>query len=424
MPEPPKHEASKSLTVDERGGLDKFEFDEEPFITVDTDVCRTCDTKPCLYVCPSKVYRLEKGELVYNTEGCIELGACAIVCKHLGKDAIHWSYPRGSYGVEFRFGRWHHCTPKWVRLLNEVVLNNRAMLAEHKPEWLRVRPPSGENYAHLKTLFRSLDLHTVCEEAHCPNVWECWGGGTATIMLMGDTCTRGCRFCAVTSGNPHGVLDLDEPKKVAMALAEMDLTYVVLTSVDRDDLADGGAGHFAKTVREIKARRPDMLVETLIPDFQGDLEAVRVIVDSGVDVLDHNIETVERLQGTVRDRRAGYAQSLKVLRGAKEMRPELFTKSSIMLGLGETRAEVLAAMRDLRANGVDIVTVGQYLRPSTWHLAVQEYVPPAVFDELRVAGESMGFAYVAAGPLVRSSYRAGEFFLEKVLRERKRVPAG
>src|SRR2546426_314360 len=227
----------------------------------------------------------------------------------------------------------------WVRLLNEVDLSNRTMLAERKPEWLRVRPPSGENYAHLKSLFRSLDLHTVCEEAHCPNVWECWGGGTATIMLMGDTCTRGCRFCAVTSGNPHGVLDLDEPKKVAMALAEMDLTYVVLTSVDRDDLADGGAEHFAKTVRE-------------------------------------------------------------------------------------TSAEVVAAMRDLRANGVDIVTVGQYLRPSNWHLAVQEYVPPEVFEELRVAGESMGFAYVAAGPLVRSSYRAGEFFLEKVLRERKRVPAG
>src|SRR3989454_551773 len=235
-----------------------------------------------------------------------------------------------------------HRAPTWVRLLNEVDLSNRAMLAERKPEWLRVRPPSGENYAHLKSLFRSLDLHTVCEEAHCPNVWECWGGGTATIMLMGDTCTRGCRFCAVTSGNPHGVLDLDEPKKVAMALAEMDLTYVVLTSVDRDDLEDGGAGHFAKTVREIKARRP----------------------------------------------------------------------------------EVLAAMRSLRANAVDIITVGQYLRPSNWHLAVQEYVPPEEFEALRVAGESMGFAYVAAGPLVRSSYRAGEFFLEKVLRERKRVPAG
>ena len=298
------------------------------------------------------------------------------------------------------------------------------MLAERKPEWLRVRPPSGENYAHLKSLFRSLDLHTVCEEAHCPNVWECWGGGTATIMLMGDTCTRGCRFCAVTSGNPHGLLDLDEPKKVAMALAEMDLSYVVLTSVDRDDLPDGGAAHFAKTVREIKIRRPDMLVEALIPDFQGDLDAVRAVVDSGVDVLDHNIETVERLQGTVRDRRANYAQSLNVLRAAKAMRSDLFSKSSIMLGLGETREEVLATMRDLRANEVDIVTVGQYLRPSSWHLAVQEYVPPEAFEELRVAGESMGFAYVAAGPLVRSSYRAGEFFLDKVIRERKRVPAG
>src|SRR5438445_5875851 len=200
------------------------------------------------------------------------------------------------------------------------------MLAERKPEWLRVRPPAGENYVHLKTLFRSLDLHAVCEEAHCPNVWECWGGGTATIMLMGDTCTRGCRFCAVTSGNPHGVLDLDEPKKVAMALAEMDLTYVVLTSVDRDDLADGGAAHFAKTVREIKARRPDMLGEALIPDFQGDLDAVRTVVDAGVDVLDHNLERVERLQAAVRDRRANYAHSLHRLRGAKAMQAGLFTK--------------------------------------------------------------------------------------------------
>lgn len=298
------------------------------------------------------------------------------------------------------------------------------MLAERKPEWLRVRPPAGESYVHLKSLFRSLDLHTVCEEAHCPNVWECWGGGTATIMLMGDTCTRGCRFCAVKSGNPHGVLDVDEPRKVAMALAEMDLSYVVLTSVDRDDLADGGAWHFARTVWEIKDRRPDMLVEALIPDFQGDLDAVRTVVDAGVDVLDHNIETVERLQGAVRDRRANYAQSLKVLRGAKGMRSDLFTKSSIMLGLGETREEVITTMQDLRANDVDILTLGQYLRPSGWHLPVQEYVPPEAFEELRVAGEEMGFAYVAAGPLVRSSYRAGEFFLEKVIRARKRAPAG
>jgi len=298
------------------------------------------------------------------------------------------------------------------------------MLAVPKPEWLKVRPPSGEAYARVKELLRSLDLHTVCKEAHCPNVWECWGGGTATIMLLGDTCTRGCRFCAVKSGNPHGILDLDEPRKVAMAVAEMDLSYVVLTSVDRDDLPDGGAAHFAKTVREIKARRPDMLVEALIPDFRGDLAAVRQVVESGVDVLDHNIETVERLQGTVRDRRANYAQSLTVLRAAKGMREGLFTKSSIMLGLGETRDEILQTMQDLRASDVDILTLGQYLRPSSWHIAVQEYVPPETFDGLRAAGEAMGFAYVAAGPLVRSSYRAGEFFMEKVIRARRQAPAG
>ena len=298
------------------------------------------------------------------------------------------------------------------------------MLADRKPDWLRVKPPSGESYAHLKSLFRSLDLHTVCEEAHCPNVWECWGGGTATIMLMGDTCTRVCRFCAVTSGNPHGLLDLDEPRKVAIALAEMDLSYVVLTSVDRDDLADGGAGHFAKTIREIKARRPDMIVEALIPDFQGDREAVRAVVDAGVDVLDHNVETVERLQAVVRDRRATYAQSLAVLRDAKDARRDLYTKSSIMLGLGETREEVLQTMRDLRATDVDIVTLGQYLRPSDWHLPVQEYVSPETFDALREAGEALGFLYVAAGPLVRSSYRAGEFFMEKVIRDGRRAAGG
>src|SRR5881397_2939354 len=210
------------------------------------------------------------------------------------------------------------------------------MLAVPKPKWLKVRPPSGEAYARVKELLRSLDLHTVCKEAHCPNVWECWGGGTATIMLMGDTCTRGCRFCAVASRNPHGVLDLDEPRKVAIALSELDLTYVVLTSVDRDDLPDGGASHFARTVSEIKARSPEMIVEALIPDFQGDLDAVRTVVDAGVDVLDHTVETVERLQGKVRDPRANYRQSLRVLEGAKGMRDGLFTKSSIMLGLGET----------------------------------------------------------------------------------------
>ena len=298
------------------------------------------------------------------------------------------------------------------------------MLAERRPDWLRVRPPAGESYVELKSLFRSLNLHTVCEEAHCPNVSECWGGGTATIMLMGDTCTRGCRFCAVKSGNPRGALDIEEPRKVAIALAEMDLSYVVLTSVDRDDLPDGGAEHFARTIREIKDRRPDLFVEALIPDFQGDLDAVRKVVDAGVDVLDHNVETVERLQSQVRDRRANYRQSLDVLRSAKLMRDGLFTKSSIMLGLGETREEVLETMRDLRAADVDIVTLGQYLRPSSWHLTVQEYLRPEVFDGFREAGEGMGFAYVAAGPLVRSSYRAGEFFMEKVIRDRRRDSTG
>jgi len=298
------------------------------------------------------------------------------------------------------------------------------VLAERRPDWLRVRPPAGESYVELKSLFRSLNLHTVCEEAHCPNVSECWGGGTATIMLMGDTCTRGCRFCAVKSGNPRGALDIEEPRKVAIALAEMDLSYVVLTSVDRDDLPDGGAEHFARTIREIKDRRPDLFVEALIPDFQGDLDAVRKVVDAGVDVLDHNVETVERLQSQVRDRRANYRQSLDVLRSAKLMRDGLFTKSSIMLGLGETREEVLETMRDLRAADVDIVTLGQYLRPSSWHLTVQEYLRPEVFDGFREAGEGMGFAYVAAGPLVRSSYRAGEFFMEKVIRDRRRDSTG
>ncbi len=293
------------------------------------------------------------------------------------------------------------------------------MLRERKPEWLRVRPPSGEAYVRLKGLLHGLDLHTVCEEARCPNVWECWGGGTATIMLLGDTCTRGCRFCAVKSGNPRGALDLDEPRRVAMALAELDLSYVVLTSVDRDDLPDGGAAQFARTIREIKARRPGLLVEALIPDFQGDLDAVRTVVEAGPDVLDHNLETVRRLQAHARDRRAGYDQSLRVLRAAKALRPGLFTKSSLMLGLGETREEVLEAMRDLRANDVDIVTLGQYLRPSEWHVPVAEFVPPEEFDRLRVAGEAMSFLYVAAGPLVRSSYKAGEYFLEKILRQRR-----
>jgi len=290
------------------------------------------------------------------------------------------------------------------------------VLAAPKPDWLKVRPPAGENYVHLKGLLRTLDLHTVCEEAHCPNVAECWGGGTATIMLLGDVCTRGCRFCAVKSGNPAGLVDPAEPEKVAAALEDLGLTYVVLTSVDRDDLPDGGAAHFAATVRAVKARCPDLILETLIPDFGGDRAAVKTVVDAGPEVIDHNLETVERLQGTARDRRANYRQSLDVLAAVKEFRPDTCTKSSLMLGLGERQDEVVQAMRDLRAAGVDILTLGQYLRPTSWHLVLTEFVAPETFDAYRRVAEDLGFLYCAAGPLVRSSYRAGEYFLEARIR--------
>lgn len=290
-----------------------------------------------------------------------------------------------------------------------------------KPSWLKVRPPAGENYKKIKVLSANLGLHTVCEEAHCPNIGECWGGGTATFMLLGDVCTRGCRFCAVKSGNPSQIVDEFEPLKIASALREMDLTYVVLTSVDRDDLPDGGAGHFAQTILETRRKCPEMLIEVLTPDFQGDLLAIGKVVDAHPDVFAHNIETVERLQVKARDRRANYAQSLKVLKAVKEMDRTIYTKSSIMLGLGETDPEVMQAMKDLRSVDVDILAIGQYLRPSSWHLAVEEYVNPSKFEEFKGMGESLGFKFVAAGPLVRTSYRAGEYFLENLIR-RQREP--
>jgi len=258
-------------------------------------------------------------------------------------------------------------------------------------------------------------LHTVCEEAHCPNVHECWGGGTATIMLMGSVCTRGCRFCAVTSGHPKGYLDPLEPWKVAQVISEWGLDYIVLTSVARDDLPDGGAEHFAKTIRAIKQKTPRTLVEVLIPDFRGDINALKTVVDAQPDVIDHNIETVERLTPRVRDRRASYRQSLAVLENVKKLDPTRYTKSSIMVGLGETDEEVLQTMRDLRAVGVDILTIGQYLRPSPRHIEVVEYVHPDKFAQWKEAGEALGFRYVASGPLVRSSYRAGEFFVKSLL---------
>ncbi len=289
------------------------------------------------------------------------------------------------------------------------------MLAEPKPAWLTVNPPDGKSYEGLKELFGKLNLHTVCQEAHCPNVHECWGGGTATLMLMGDVCSRACRFCMVTPGKPLGVLDELEPENVAFALSQMGLNYVVLTSVDRDDLPDGGASHFAKTIRLVKARNPEMLVEVLIPDFQGDLTDLRQVVDARPDVIAHNIETTMSLTPTVRDPRARYWQSLSVLRNVKKLGSHAYTKSSIMVGLGETEEEVTQAMTHLRQADVDFLTVGQYLRPSPRHLKVVEYVTPDQFARYRSIGERMGFRYVASGPLVRSSYRAGEFFIRAII---------
>lgn len=284
-----------------------------------------------------------------------------------------------------------------------------------KPSWLRIRPPSGERYIEMKGRARRLKLATVCEEAKCPNLGECWGGGTATFMLMGEECTRGCRFCAVTTAKRPPPLDANEPEHIAEAVAEMGLRYVVLTSVNRDDLPDGGAAHLAACIDAIKARTPSILLEMLIPDFEGQHDSVRLMANAPIQVLAHNIETVERLTPVVRDPRARYEQSLEVLEYAKGVSPKLLTKSSIMLGLGETVDEVVRSMSDLRARGVDILTLGQYLRPSPRHLPVVEYVHPNTFDRLADRARRMGFGYVAAGPLVRSSYRAGELYVERRL---------
>jgi lipoic acid synthetase len=286
------------------------------------------------------------------------------------------------------------------------------------PDWFRIKAPGGENYSRIKRTLRGMDLHTVCEEARCPNVSECWGGGTATFMVMGDVCTRGCRFCAVTTGRPTA-LDPEEPIKLAKAVGELGLTYVVITSVDRDDLPDQGAHHIAQTIRATRQEHPSTLIEVLIPDFRGRRALVEHVVKARPDVLAHNVETVRRLTPRVRDARAGYDQSLKVLRMAKEIDPSVRTKSSIMLGLGETDEELDATFADLRSVDVDVLTLGQYLRPSTKHLPVEEYVNPATFERLKARAEDHGFLYVAAGPLVRSSYRAGEFFLESLLREER-----
>lgn len=282
-----------------------------------------------------------------------------------------------------------------------------------KPVWLRVRPPGGENYTKVKYSLKSRGLHTVCEEARCPNISECWGGGTATIMIMGDTCTRGCRFCAVNSGKPNS-LDPLEPEKVAIAVKEWGLRYVVITSVCRDDLEDGGAGHMANTIRAIKEICPKIIIESLIPDFRGSVDSLKKIINVRPEVISHNIETVRRLTPKIRNVRASYEQSLSVLRKSREIEPEIHTKSSIMLGLGESEEEIIETLRDLRSVGVDIITMGQYLQPSLQHLPVRDYLSLERFSSLKEIAERMGFEYVSSGPLVRSSYRAGEFYIEKI----------
>jgi lipoic acid synthetase len=283
---------------------------------------------------------------------------------------------------------------------------------DKKPEWLRVRYRTGENYGKIKGILRHHNVYTVCEEANCPNVAECWNAGTATFMVMGDTCTRGCRFCMVKSGNPRGTLDVFEPLEVARSIADLGLRYVVITSVDRDDLPDGGASHFAATIRAIKQHDPSVIVEVLIPDFRGNIDHVRTIVEAGPQIMAHNIETTEPLTARVRDPRATYRQSLKVLRSIKDLKPTIYSKSSIMLGLGETESDLVGTMRDLRDAEVDILTLGQYLSPTKGHIAVSEYVRPSRFQYYKQAAEELGFLCVAAGPFVRSSYRAAELFLE------------
>ena len=281
-----------------------------------------------------------------------------------------------------------------------------------KPVWLRVRAPAGENYTKVKQSLRLLNLHTVCEEARCPNISECWGIGTATIMIMGDICSRRCRFCAINSGKPV-LLDAGEPERVAKAINEWGLKYVVITSVCRDDLEHGGAEHFAKTIKAIKLLCPTTIVESLIPDFRGDDGLIKKIVKSEPEVISHNIETVPRLTPKVRDARASYEQSLLVLKKIKDINSLIYTKSSIMLGLGESEEEVIQTIKDLRSVGVSILTIGQYLQPTRKHLPLIEFIAPEKFNWFREIAERMGFVYVASGPLVRSSYRAGEFFLEK-----------
>jgi lipoic acid synthetase len=291
-----------------------------------------------------------------------------------------------------------------------------------KPDWLKVRLPRGEGYERVRDIVKRVGLATVCEEARCPNIAECWGGGTATVMLMGEVCTRACRFCHVKVGAPSP-LDPQEPLNLAHAVKELGLEYIVVTSVNRDDRPDGGASHFAAAIRALKEQSPKTTVEVLIPDFQGVEASLAVVADARPHVVAHNVETVERLTPKVRDRRAGYAQSLSVLKYLKGRPEKLYTKTSIMLGLGETEDELNTTFQQLREVGVDVLTLGQYLQPSQYHLRVEKFVSPAEFERYKKMAEQLGFLYVASGPLVRSSYRAAEFFIRGLMeRERTACP--
>ncbi len=302
----------------------------------------------------------------------------------------------------------------------ESVINE----TQRKPAWLKIRPPSGARYNHIKGLRKGLSLATVCEEARCPNLSECWGAGTATFMILGDTCTRACRFCNVNTGHPHGRVDAEEPAKLASAVTTMELGYVVLTMVDRDDLPDGGADHAARCVEALRRADPSLKVEMLAGDFRGRRESIARVAGSGCEVFAHNLECVRRLTPSVRDRRCGYDQSLEVLKAARELAPQVVTKSSLMLGLGESSSEIREAMEDLRAADVQILTLGQYLRPAPRFLPVDRYVTPEEFNHWKDVAQELGFDFCASGPLVRSSYRAGEVFLEGFLKARARATGG
>lgn len=289
-----------------------------------------------------------------------------------------------------------------------------------KPDWLKIRLPTGEGvrtYSRIKKTVGTLKLATVCEEARCPNITECWSGGTATFMVMGDTCTRGCKFCSVKTSAKPGPLDPQEPKHLSEAIGNFELKYVVVTSVDRDDLPDQGAGHFKECIEQVRKDYPDLIIELLIPDFRGNESCLDTTIESKADVIGHNLETVRRLTPEIRDRRANYDQSLKVLKYLKQNSKNIYTKSALMLGLGEKDQEVLQAMDDLRKVGVSFLTLGQYLQPTSKHLDVYEYVAPEKFKWFEEKALGKGFLYCASGPFVRSSYKAGEYFIESVIKK-------